>query len=169
MARDPVSRHTAARCAFALIAASFCAAELPAQIAMDANISADQGTAKSSISTAAFSTSSGNQLLLAFVASDHLSGVNTIVKSVSGAGLTWALVKRTNVQDGTAEIWRTFAASPLTNAKVTATLSHSVASSLTVMSFIGVDTSGVGGSGAIGATGTGNANPIDGQCPGRYS
>ncbi len=47
----------------------------------------------------------------------------------------------------------------MANVTVTAALSHSVASSLTVMSFIGVDTSGVSGSGAIGATGTGNANP----------
>jgi hypothetical protein len=36
-------------------------------------------------------------------------------------------------------------------------LSQSVVSSITVMSFKGVDTTGTNGSGAIGATGTGNA------------
>jgi len=41
---------------------------------------------------------------------------------------------------------------------VTATLSQSVASSMTVMSFTGVDPSGTSGSGAIGATGTANAS-----------
>jgi len=42
---------------------------------------------------------------------------------------------------------------------VTATLSQSVAAAITVMTFSGVDTSGTNGSGAIGATGSGNANP----------
>ncbi len=41
---------------------------------------------------------------------------------------------------------------------MTATLSQKVVSSLTVMTFSGVDPSGTSGSGAIGATGTGNAN-----------
>lgn len=145
--------------ALSLFATLCCSIELSAQIAIDANISADQATAKSTVGTAAFSTSSGNELLLAFISADHLSGTNTTVTKVTGAGLSWALVERTNVQSGTAEIWRTFASSALTNVTVTATLSHSVASSLTVMSFIGVDTSGSSGSGAIGATGTGNANP----------
>src|SRR6185437_7796732 len=60
---------------------------------------------------------------------------------------------------GTAEIWRAFATSALNGVAVTATLSRSVASSLIVMSFRGVDITGISGSGAIGATGTGNANP----------
>src|SRR5262249_45494029 len=41
---------------------------------------------------------------------------------------------------------------------VTATLSQSVSSSMTVMSFAGVDPSGTNGSGAIGATATGSAS-----------
>ena len=66
-------------------------------------------------------------------------------------------VVRTNVQSGTAEIWRAFAAAPLSNVTVAATLSQSVVSSLTVMSFAGVDPSGSSGSGAIGATSGANS------------
>ena len=40
---------------------------------------------------------------------------------------------------------------------MTATLSQTVFASMTVMTFSGVDTSGTNGSGAIGATGTGNS------------
>src|SRR6185436_7427550 len=53
--------------------------------------------------------------------------------------------------------WRAFAPTALTNQTVTATFSASVTSSMTVMSFSGVDTSGTNGSGAIGATGTASA------------
>jgi Domain of unknown function (DUF4082) len=126
---------------------------------IDAKASRDQGTANATVMTGAFSTTSGNELLLAFVATDYLSGANTTVTQVTGAGLNWSLVVRTNVQEGTSEIWRAFATSVLLNVNVTATLSQSVASSITVASFKGVDTSGTNGSGAIGATGTGNAFP----------
>jgi hypothetical protein len=126
---------------------------------VDAKASRDQGTANATVMTGAFSTTSGNELLLAFVATDYVSGANTTVTQVTGAGLNWSLVVRTNVQEGTSEIWRAFATSVLLNVNVTATLSQSVASSITVASFKGVDTSGTNGSGAIGATGTGNAFP----------
>src|SRR5262249_30731654 len=129
----------------------------PPGLAIDAKISFDQVTASSTVVTPSFSTVSSNELLLAFVATDHLPGSNTTVTGVTGAGLSWTLVQRTNTQDGTAEIWRAFAASPLSQVNVTATLSQSVASSITVMTFMGVDTSGTNGSGAIGAIGTGNA------------
>jgi hypothetical protein len=49
------------------------------------------------------------------------------------------------------------APAPLSNVTVTATLSHNVSASLTVMSFKGVDATGTNGSGAIGATGSGNS------------
>jgi hypothetical protein len=117
----------------------------------------DQVTASATVVTPSFSTVSGNELFLAFVATDYVSGANTIVTNVTGAGLSWTLVKRTNTQAGTAEIWRAFATSPLSQVNVTATLSQRVTSSITVMTFTGADTSGTNGSGAIGATGTGNA------------
>ena len=128
----------------------------PVGIAIDATISLDQSSAP--ITTPAFSTTSANQLLLAFVATDYLSGANTTVTGVSGGGLTWALVRRTNVQSGTSEIWRAFAPAPLSNVTVSVTLSQNVTVSLTVMSFKGVDATGTNGSGAIGATGGSNSS-----------
>jgi hypothetical protein len=122
-----------------------------AAIAIDANVSVNQATAKTTVATTAFSTTSGNELLLAFVSTDYLSGTNTQVNGVAGGGLTWALVARANGQSGTSEIWRAFASSPLSGATVTVTLSQSVASSLTVLSFSGVNSSGTNGSGAVGA------------------
>ncbi len=129
-----------------------------AAIGIDANVSTNQGSAKTTVSTPAFSTTSSNELLLAFVATDYLSGTNTQVSGVAGGGLTWALVVRTNAQSGSSEIWRAFAPSALSQVTVTATLSQSVLSSLTVMSFTGVNTSGTNGSGAIGATQSANAS-----------
>ena len=128
-------------------------------IGIDTTISKDQGTASTTVSTPAFSTTSGNELLLAFISADGVSSTNTTVTQVAGGGLTWVLVERTNVQKGTAEIWRAFAPSALSGVTVTATLSQNVASSITVMSFSGVNTSGANGSGAIGAVGSGNNNP----------
>jgi hypothetical protein len=129
-----------------------------AAIAIDGTISTNGSKAGSSISTPSFSTQTGNELLLAFVAADYISGNNTTVTGVSGAGFTWALVKRTNTQKGTAEIWRAFATASLSNVTVTATLSQSVLASITVVTYAGVDTSGTNGSGAIGATAGVNAS-----------
>jgi hypothetical protein len=92
-------------------------------IAIDANVSANQSPAKITVASPAFSTVSGNELLLAFLETDYLSGSNTTVSGVAGAGLTWVLVVRTNTQSGSSEIWRAFAPSPLSGVSVTATLS----------------------------------------------
>src|SRR5439155_27310319 len=78
---------------------------------IDATAWGDQGSARTTVATAAFSTSVKNELLLALVATDFASGANTTVTGVSGGGLTWQLVVRTNVQAGTSEIWRGFATS----------------------------------------------------------
>jgi hypothetical protein len=126
-------------------------------IAVDATVSSDQTTASTTVTSSSFSTGAGQELLLAFISTDYLTGNNTTVQSVSGAGVTWALVLRTNVQSGSSEIWRAFAPSALSGITVTATLSQKVQSSMTVMSFSGVDSSGTNGSGAIGAVASGNA------------
>lgn len=128
----------------------------PGSIAIDALVAKDQASTATSVTSGTLSTSVGNELILAFVATDAVS-VNATVTGVTGAGLTWTLVQRTNTQMGTSEIWRAFASTPLTNTSVTANLSQNVDSSLLVMSFAGVDTTGTNGSGAIGATGSGNA------------
>jgi hypothetical protein len=120
-------------------------------LAIDSQVSTDQSPAKSSVTSPVFSTTSANELLLAFVATDYISGVNTTVTSMTGGGLTWTLVVRSNKQHGTSEIWRAIATTPLNGVTVTSNLSHSVVSSLTVVSFTGANTSGTNGSGAIGA------------------
>ena len=126
-------------------------------LAIDATSSRALTAKATTVSTPVFSTNLGNELLLAFIAGDHISGTNTTVTGVTGAGLTWALVRRTNVQSGTSEIWRAFAPTSLSGVTVTATLSQSVVSSITVLSFSGADGTGSNGSGAIGATATANA------------
>ncbi len=115
-------------------------------------VSTDGSAASSTITSPNLSTSFGNELLLAFISTDYLSGTNTSVTGVTGAGLTWTLVVRTNAQKGGAEVWKAFATAPLSNVTVTASLSASVISSMTVISFSGVDPTGTGGAGAIGAT-----------------
>jgi Concanavalin A-like lectin/glucanases superfamily/Galactose oxidase-like, Early set domain/Bacterial Ig domain/Kelch motif len=135
----------------------FIANAASAAIAIDVNVSSDRSTSSTTLATPAFSTAAGNELLLAFVSADYLSGPNTSVTGITGAGLTWVRVVTTNARSGTAEIWRAFAPSLLTSVSVTATLSQSVAASITVMSFTGADPSGTSGSGAIGAIGSANA------------
>jgi hypothetical protein len=125
-------------------------------LAIDAKVFKD-GTKATTIVSPAFSTTAANELVLAFVTTDYLSGANTTVTGIAGGGLTWTLVVRTNVQSGGSEVWRAFATAPLSNVTATATLSQSVVASITVMSFTGVDTTGVNGAGAIGATASANA------------
>jgi len=125
--------------------------------AIDALVSVDQPNNQGTVTSPVFSTTTGNQLLLAFVATDYLGGTNTTVTGVTGGGLTWALAGRTNVQAGSSEVWRAFAPSPLTNVSVVASLSQAVDSMMTVVSFSNVDTSGTNGSGAIGATASANS------------
>ena len=105
---------------------------------VDATSFGDRASASTTVVTSALSTTSANELLLAFIGSDQATGTPVTVTGVTGAGLTWQLIARTNAQSGTAEIWRTFATAPLANVTVTATLSQSVTSSLTVVSFAGV-------------------------------
>jgi hypothetical protein len=116
-------------------------------IAVDASVLKNgSGT----LATAPFSTSVPNTLLVAFVASDGNQGQTA---TVSGGGLTWSLVRRTNTQLGTSEVWAATATSQLTNVVVTATQAFGGADqSLTVMAFRGA--AGVGATaGASGATG----------------
>ena len=103
-------------------------------IAQDAMAFGDTATAATTVVTNAFSTSSSNELLLAFVSGGWVSGT-TSVTGVTGGGLSWTLVRRTNTQRGTAEIWRAFAPAQLSGVSVTATLSPSTTASITVVTF----------------------------------
>jgi Glycosyl hydrolases family 16/Carboxypeptidase regulatory-like domain len=129
-----------------------------ANIAIDATVSGVNAAAQNTVSTPSLTTHAANELLLAFVAADSSTSPNTTVNSIAGGGLTWALVTRTNVQSGTAEIWRAFAPAQINNATITASLSQSVWASLTVVSYTGADQSTADGSGAIGAVASSNAS-----------
>ncbi len=124
-------------------------------IRLDARVSNDQQSPAARITTSPFSTSAANELLLAFVATDQADSSDMVVRSVTGAGLQWTLVARTNTQLGTSEIWRAFATAPLSKVAATATLSQNVVSTISVITLAGVQTTGTGGSGAIGAIGHG--------------
>jgi len=124
---------------------------------MDSVAWGDRSSANTTVTTSTFSTSAAGELLLAFISADYTTGANTTVTGVSGAGLTWQLVKRANAQKGTSEIWRAFATTQLSNVSFTATLSQAVASTITVVSFTGVDATGTNGSGAIGAVMSGSS------------
>ena len=139
----------------ALIAVFACSGIAVAQVAIQTSVSTDQNSPATTISSPALTTSAANELLLAFIATDRASLPNTTVKNITGAGLTWVLVNRTNTEPGTAEIWRAFAPAVLTNVRITATLSQSVVSSMTIVGFTGAANTGTNGSGAIGAVGSG--------------
>ena len=139
------------------IGLSWCAPARGA-IGIDVSVSKDQGTASQTVVTPAFSTTTGNELLLAFVGSDSTGQPNV---TVTGSQRGWADVGSGGSYECPTryvEVWRAFAANPLSNVTVTATLSQSVQSSITVMSFTGTDSSGANGAGAIGATASKNAS-----------
>jgi beta-lactam-binding protein with PASTA domain len=103
--------------------------------------------------TAAFSTASPGETLVAFAASDGPATVNGQTLTVAGAGLTWTRVRRAATQFGDAEIWTAAAPTVLTNVTVSSTQSAGgVHQSLTVIAFTGVG--GVGASN-VGASSAG--------------
>ena len=115
----------------------------PSAITVDKLVSTHRGTAATTVAATGVTTTGSQELLLAFLSSDGPSGGGTAgFASVSGGGLTWTLRKRANAQPGTAEVWQAVAPAPLTNATVTATqASGSWQSSITVVAFLGADTS----------------------------
>ena len=81
---------------------------------------------------------------------DGPAGAGQQSSVVSGAGLTWSLVKRSNTQSGAAEIWAARATSALNRAAVRATpTAGGYWGSLTVIAFAGA--SGTNVAGAAGA------------------
>jgi RHS repeat-associated protein len=124
-------------------------------LGVDQVASVDVGIDASSIVSPPISTSSGNQTLLAFISAS--APTHVAFSSVNGATLTWSLVKRTNSQVGTAEIWKAFSPFMLSNVSFKATPSNNINASMTVVAFLGVDPSGANGANSTGATGTGSS------------
>ena len=133
-------------------------------LALDVVRSTDRSASGNSITTPSFSTASASELLLIFVATDAKSAGVTVT-GVTGAGLNWALVKRSNAQLGTAEIWGALASARLASVSVRASLSQSVGASITVVSFTGADPSGAIGNtaGASAASGAPSASVVTGR------
>jgi hypothetical protein len=102
-------------------------------IGIDASTSQDgSGT----IQTSAFSTKNPSDLLVAFVAYDGPTNAAQTA-TVSGAGLSWTMVKRSNAQLGTAEIWVARATGVLSSVRVMsqAVVGTGFHGSLTVIAF----------------------------------
>jgi RHS repeat-associated protein len=103
----------------------------------DAIVSANE-TSKSATVTSAALTAKDGDLVLAFVSAKGPSGQAEKVTKMSGGGLTWKLVVRSDGQQGTAEIWQAPAATALTKVKVTATLAYKgYDGSITLAAFTG--------------------------------
>ncbi len=108
---------------------------------IDANVTVNgHGT-----TTTSFDTTEAGEPLLALVGSDGPSGAGKQTVTVSGAGLTWTLVKRANSRSGDAEIWTATASKALEDVTVTSTPALSgYDQTLTVISLEG--SKGVGAS-----------------------
>jgi len=112
-------------------------------------------TNSSGIATSAFSTSAPNELLVAFFSAQGSAGVPQ-TSTVSGAGLTWTLAKRSNAQAGTAEVWTALAPTALANVVVSAKLVSGLADqAMTVMAIKGAK-----GIGAVAATSGTTGAPV---------
>src|SRR5262249_7690666 len=99
--------------------------------------------ASDTMQTPAFSTTTASDFVLAFVPYDGPPGAPQTA-TVSGARLPWQLVKRSNMQWGTAEIWAAKATNLLSS--VTVTSQPGVTSyhgSLTVIAFTNASGPGV--------------------------
>jgi hypothetical protein len=110
-------------------------------------------TSAASTQTNLFATNYPNEVLLAFVA---VQKDTQTVSSISWNSLTWVNVGRTNTQNGSVEVWRAFAPTPLVSGTaLTVNFSASIVSAnYMVIGLVGADITGSNGSGAIGATGT---------------
>lgn len=116
-------------------------------IGTDVSISVD---GQGSLSTPAFSTTTANDLLVAFLTYDGPSNSEQTA-SIRGAGLTWTLLVRSNTQSGTSEIWSARANGTLDNVTVASQqgTDDSFHGSLTVIAFTNAaGTSVVGRAGA---------------------
>ena len=118
---------------------------------MQADVSAHGST---TVTTQSFHTAAAGEVLVAFVSADGPAGAGKQHATVSGAGMTWTLVKRANSQSGDAEVWQATVPSVLSSATVTSTESATgYSQDLTVIAMEGVSGLGasVAGSGTMSA------------------
>jgi hypothetical protein len=127
---------------------------------LDISVSADQKEPSSKVVSPAFSTTGADRLILAFVSADGPAAASSSatgaqrVSAVTGGGLSWTLVKRSNSYGGTAEVWQAHATSLVSGATVTAKLAKGgFDGSITVAAF--ANTPGTVGDSAAAAGKTG--------------
>lgn len=105
------------------------------------------------VATPTFSTVAAGEVLLAFVSQDGPAKANSQTATVSGAGLTWKLLGRSNGQYGDAEVWTATAATVISNVSVqSAPSSGGYTQELSVVAYEGAKGAGAVASGGA-ATG----------------
>jgi RHS repeat-associated protein len=105
---------------------------------LDQSVSANQTGKGTKITSPRVSTQGGDELLLAFISASGPSTGSQTITGVTGGGLVWKEVARSNKQAGTAEIWQAYAITPVTSAAITATLGAAGQDgSITVAAFTG--------------------------------
>jgi hypothetical protein len=115
----------------------------------DMMVSTDQRTPVNALVSPAFTTSKAGELLIAYVSADGGTKPQSVA-TMTGAGLTWKLVSRSNTNGGTTEVWKAMASAVVVKAKITATLAHGGYDGLiTVAAY--QNASGIGSSSAAGA------------------
>lgn len=135
----------------------------PVDPVLDVSVSADQKHPSSRVVSPKFSTTGADRLILAFVSADGPRSSSSPgaqrVASVTGGGLTWTLVNRSNDTGGTAEVWQAHATSLIFGAEVTAKFAKDdFDGSITVAAFantpgaVDVSAAASGKSGAASAT-----------------
>ncbi|WP_169734138.1 IPT/TIG domain-containing protein [Hamadaea tsunoensis] len=105
------------------------------------------------VATAKITPTVAGELLVAYVAADGPSANNQPQSATvtSNRGITWTLVRRTNTQHGTAEIWTARAPATLNQITVTSTLGRTVYNQqVTVVAY--TNAGGVGASAGANAT-----------------
>jgi hypothetical protein len=115
----------------------------PAVIRIDARATRQ---ATGTLQATGLTTPTAGDTLIAFVALDGPAGAGRQSAVVSGGGLTWTLVKRSNTQSGDSEIWSARAVGTLGNATITARPTVAGYNGLlTVLAFSGADGTSVAG------------------------
>jgi len=111
-------------------------------ITVDAQISVDGTSSAGSVTTGPITAAAGDTLI-ALVQSDGPSSANGQTATVTGGGLAWTLVTRSNSQFGDVEIWKATTASALTAKTVTSKQTVSgFHQSLSVVALAGVSAVG---------------------------
>ena len=126
----------------------------PAPPMTDQVQSANETSKAAKITSPAVTTKSASELVLAFISAGGPSGKTQKITSVTGGGLTWSLVARSNKQPGTAEVWQAHATKKLSAATITANLSaKGYDGAITIATFTGAASTAAAHASASGATG----------------